>query len=60
MKRLLPSLLVALVATVLLNLGFVRAAAKWDPNLKPATFMQLDARGPSPDCSLPCECNFEE
>ena len=56
MKKLIPSLLLAAVATVLLNLGFVRAAAKWDPTFKPATIVQLDAARPSPDCDSPCAC----
>jgi hypothetical protein len=60
MKKLIPSLILAVISAVLLNLGFVRAASKWDPNIRSSSPIQLNAQRPSPTCDLPCACEASE
>jgi len=54
MKKLIPSLVLGVVSSLLLSVGFVRAAEKCDPLFKPSTVSQVNAAHPSPDCGLPC------
>jgi len=54
MKKIIPSLLLSAVSSLLLTVGLVRAAEKCDPLFHHPSVSQVDSPVSAPTCSLPC------